>query len=182
MTAECEAIREEAESGITDDTVCVEFHETDWQTLQMKAAMALGALFIDGKAHELVIKNDGFTKQQLSRLSDDILQAARVKFTKTEYISCPGCGRTLYNLEQTIARVKKAIGEKAAEDERFNHLKIGIMGCIVNGPGEMADADYGYVGAGVGRVSLYKGKQCVLKNIPESEAVEKLIDLINDTL
>ena len=182
MTAECAAIREEAESGITDDTVCVEFHETDWQTLQMKAAMALGALFIDGKAHELVIKNDGFTKQQLSQLSDDILQAARVKFTKTEYISCPGCGRTLYNLEQTIARVKKAIGEKAAEDERFNHLKIGIMGCIVNGPGEMADADYGYVGAGVGRVSLYKGKQCVLKNIPESEAVEKLIDLINDTL
>ena len=178
MTAECAAIREEAEKAIADDMVSVTFHETDWPTLQLKAAMALGALFIDGKAHELVIRNDGFSEAQLTELADAILQAARVKFTKTEYISCPGCGRTLYNLEQTIAKVKAAISAKAAEDDRFNRLKIGIMGCIVNGPGEMADADYGYVGAGVGRVSLYKGKQCVLKNIPEEEAVEQLIELI----
>ena len=178
MTAECAAIREEVEKAIADDMVSVTFHETDWPTLQLKAAMALGALFIDGKAHELVIRNDGFSEAQLTELADAILQAARVKFTKTEYISCPGCGRTLYNLEQTIAKVKAAISAKAAEDDRFNRLKIGIMGCIVNGPGEMADADYGYVGAGVGRVSLYKGKQCVLKNIPEEEAVEQLIELI----
>ena len=178
MTAECAAIREEVEKAIADDMVSVTFHETDWPTLQLKAAMALGALFIDGKAHELVIRNDGFSEAQLTELADAILQAARVKFTKTEYISCPGCGRTLYNLEQTIAKVKAAISAKAAEDDRFNRLKIGIMGCIVNGPGEMADADYGYVGAGVGRVSLYKGKQCVLKNIPEEEAVEQLIALI----
>ena len=92
-------------------------------------------------------------------------------FTKTEYISCPGCGRTLYNLQETIARIKKATADLVG-------LKIGIMGCIVNGPGEMADADYGYVGAGPGRISLYRQKVCVEKNIPESEAVEHLLALI----
>ena len=99
------------------------------------------------------------------------LQAARIKFTKTEYISCPGCGRTLYDLRTTIARIKAATSQ-------YVGLKIGIMGCIVNGPGEMADADYGYVGAGVGKISLYKGKQCVERNIPESEAVSRLLELI----
>ena len=91
--------------------------------------------------------------------------------TKTEYISCPGCGRTLYDLRSTIARIKEATAH-------YKGLKIGIMGCIVNGPGEMADADYGYVGAGRGRISLYRRKECVLKNIPEEEAVERLIELI----
>ena len=90
---------------------------------------------------------------------------------KTEYISCPGCGRTLFDLEQTIAHVKAATSH-------LQGLKIGIMGCIVNGPGEMADADYGYVGAGRGKVSLYRGKECVLKNIPQEEAVEQLLALI----
>jgi (E)-4-hydroxy-3-methylbut-2-enyl-diphosphate synthase len=107
----------------------------------------------------------------LSDLSDAILQAARIKFTKTEYISCPGCGRTLYNLQETIARIKAATSHLVG-------LKIGIMGCIVNGPGEMADADYGYVGAGRGKISLYKQKVCVEKNIPEEEAVDKLLELI----
>ncbi|WP_418840768.1 flavodoxin-dependent (E)-4-hydroxy-3-methylbut-2-enyl-diphosphate synthase, partial [Phocaeicola sp.] len=93
--------------------------------------------------------------------------------SKTEYISCPGCGRTLYDLESTIARIKAATGH-------LKGLKIGIMGCIVNGPGEMADADYGYVGAGRGKISLYKKKECIEKNIPEEEAVEKLIELIRD--
>ena len=100
-----------------------------------------------------------------------ILQAGRIRTSKTEYISCPGCGRTLYDLESTIARIKQATSH-------LKGLKIGIMGCIVNGPGEMADADYGYVGAGRGKISLYKKKECIEKNIPEEEAVEKLIELI----
>ena len=94
-----------------------------------------------------------------------------IRTSKTEYISCPGCGRTLYDLESTIARIKAATSH-------LKGLKIGIMGCIVNGPGEMADADYGYVGAGRGKVSLYKKKECIEKNIPEEQAVEKLIELI----
>ena len=100
-----------------------------------------------------------------------ILQAGRARTSKTEYISCPGCGRTLYDLEATIARIKAATSH-------LKGLKIGIMGCIVNGPGEMADADYGYVGAGRGKISLYKKKECIEKNIPEEQAVEKLIELI----
>ena len=100
-----------------------------------------------------------------------ILQAGRIRTSKTEYISCPGCGRTLYDLESTIARIKAATAH-------LKGLKIGIMGCIVNGPGEMADADYGYVGAGRGKISLYKKKECIEKNIPEEQAVEKLIELI----
>ena len=162
--AECAALREKAEAGIADD-------ETDWESLQLKAAMAVGALLIDKKAHNLVINNDGFDEARLVDLADGILQAARIKFTKTEYISCPGCGRTLYNLQETIAKIKAATKDLVG-------LKIGIMGCIVNGPGEMADADYGYVGAGRGKISLYKGKECVEKNIPETEAVEKLLELI----
>ena len=113
-----------------------------------------------------------FSHSELQSLADSILQAARIKFTKTEYISCPGCGRTLYNLQETIAKIKAATSHLVG-------LKIGIMGCIVNGPGEMADADYGYVGAGRGKISLYKQKVCVEKNIPEEEAVEKLLELIN---
>jgi (E)-4-hydroxy-3-methylbut-2-enyl-diphosphate synthase len=115
-------------------------------------------------------------------LADAILQAARIKFTKTEYISCPGCGRTLYNLEETIAKIRAAISERALHDKRFSALKIGIMGCIVNGPGEMADADYGYVGAGVGKVSLYKQKECMEKNIPEEEAVGRLVQFIEEDM
>ena len=169
--AECAALREEAEAGIKDDTVTLEMHESDWESLQLKAAMAVGALFIDKKAHQLVIHNEGFPEARLVELADGILQAARIKFTKTEYISCPGCGRTLYNLQETIARIKAATKDLVG-------LKIGIMGCIVNGPGEMADADYGYVGAGRGKISLYKAKECIEKNIPEEEAVERLIEFI----
>ena len=176
------AQRTEVRATIADDTATVTFHETDWETLQLKAAMTVGALFIDRLAHRLVIHNEGFAPDRLTELADAILQAARIKFTKTEYISCPGCGRTLYNLEDTIARIKAAVKEKAATDPRFNTLRIGIMGCIVNGPGEMADADYGYVGAGVGRVSLYKNKTCIEKNIPESDAVQRLIQFIEQDL
>ena len=169
---DCTRLRSEAEASIKDDTVTIELAEDDWESLQLKAAMAVGALFIDQKAHKLIIKSPFYSEEQCVELADGILQAARIKFTKTEYISCPGCGRTLYNLQDTIARIKAATSHLVG-------LKIGIMGCIVNGPGEMADADYGYVGAGPGRISLYRQKECVVKNIPESEAVDRLLELIN---
>ena len=171
MIPECTQLREEAEASIKDDTITLSVDAPDWETLQLKAAMAVGALLIDKKAHNLTILNSQFSTEKLVELADAILQAARIKFTKTEYISCPGCGRTLYNLQETIAKIKAATKDLVG-------LKIGIMGCIVNGPGEMADADYGYVGAGRGKISLYKAKECVEKNIPEEEAVEKLLELI----
>ena len=165
---------------IEGDTLHLILSAPDWETFQLKAAMASGSLLIDRKATNLVIKSatpnlpspSGEGSGERLLLADAILQAARIKFTKTEYISCPGCGRTLYNLQDTIARIKAATSHLVG-------LKIGIMGCIVNGPGEMADADYGYVGAGRGKISLYKQKVCVEKNIPESEAVDKLLELIN---
>ena len=172
---ECTALRQQAEASIKDDTITLTINETDWELLQLKAAMAVGALFIDQRAHQLVIKSDGITEEELTSLADSILQAARIKFTKTEYISCPGCGRTLYNLQDTIARIKKATSHLVG-------LKIGIMGCIVNGPGEMADADYGYVGAARGKISLYRGKECIEKNIPEEEAVDRLLAFIESDM
>ena len=176
----CAKLREECRASIVDDTVTLNLNETETEDLQLKTAMTVGALFIDGLAHKLVINNPNFSQEFLVELADSILQAARIKFTRTEYISCPGCGRTLYALEDTIARIKAAVKEAAKTDARFNTLKIGIMGCIVNGPGEMADADYGYVGAGPGKVSLYKNKTCLEKNIPTENAVEKLIELIKN--
>ena len=177
MIDECVALRAQAEASIKDDTITLTLDAPDWETLQLKAAMAVGGLFIDHKATKLEIVLDSGSKlsifnSQLSTLSDAILQAARIKFTKTEYISCPGCGRTLYNLQETIARIKAATKDLVG-------LKIGIMGCIVHGPGEMADADYGYVGAGRGKISLYRAKECIEKNIPESEAVDRLLELIH---
>ena len=168
---ECIQLRATAEASIINDTITLQMKESNWETFQLKVAMAVGALFIDRKAHELVISNEHFSDDQLRTLADAVLQAARIKFTKTEYISCPGCGRTLYDLRSTIARIKAATTDLVG-------LKIGIMGCIVNGPGEMADADYGYVGAGPGRISLYRQKECVEKNIPEDEAVDRLLALI----
>ena len=172
---ECMRLRAEAEAGIHDDTITLTVDEPDWQQLQLKAAMAVGALLIDRKATKLIIHSPHHSSQQLEQLGDALLQAARIKFTKTEYISCPGCGRTLYNLQDTIARIKAATSHLVG-------LKIGIMGCIVNGPGEMADADYGYVGAGRGKISLYRQKECVEKNIPEEEAVDRLLQLINSDM
>ena len=170
---ECTRLRAQAEASIKDDTITLEVDAPDWETLQLKAAMAVGALLIDRKATKLQLKVNSLhpSPSTLHQLEDAILQAARIKFTKTEYISCPGCGRTLYNLQETIARIKAATSHLVG-------LKIGIMGCIVNGPGEMADADYGYVGAGRGKISLYRRKECVEKNIPEAEAVDRLLELI----
>ena len=177
LIPECNRLREEAESSIKDDTITLTLDAPDWETFQLKAAMAAGALLIDRKATKLNILPASGSKfftlhsSLFTSLSDAILQAARIKFTKTEYISCPGCGRTLYNLQETIAKIKAATKDLVG-------LKIGIMGCIVNGPGEMADADYGYVGAGRGKISLYRAKECVEKNIPEAEAVDHLLALI----
>lgn len=140
--------------------------------LQLEAAADMGALMMDGLTDGLWLMNDGdIAMQDLTDTAYAILQAGRLRMVKTEYISCPGCGRTLYDLRTTIARVKEAT-------KGMKGLKIGIMGCIVNGPGEMADADYGYVGAGVGRIALYRGKVCVERGIPEAEAVEHLLQLI----
>lgn len=182
MIEECANLRNEAKANIKDDTITLSLTESNLEDLQLKAAMTSGALLIDCLAHELVIENPNFTSDELKKLSDSILQAARVRFTKPEFISCPGCGRTLYDLQSTIARIKEAILTEANNDPRFSTLKIGIMGCIVNGPGEMADADYGYVGAGRGKISLYKQKECIMKNIPEEEAVEKLLEFIKADL
>ena len=145
------------------------YNEPQLEDLQLKAAADMGALVFDGLVDGLLIYN--MCGNNRADLPFGILQAGRLRTSKTEYISCPGCGRTLYNLEETIARIKQATSH-------LKGLKIGIMGCIVNGPGEMADADYGYVGAGRGKISLYKQKECIEKNIPEAEAVDKLIELI----
>ncbi len=175
LIEECSALREQLEREITDDTIRLHTNASSWEEFQLKTAMACGALLIDRKATKLEITTDSrFEGHDLVALADGILQAARIKFTKTEYISCPGCGRTLYDLRSTIARIKEATKDMPG-------LKIGIMGCIVNGPGEMADADFGYVGAGRGKISLYKKKECVLKNIPEEEAVERLLELISQS-
>ena len=149
-------------------------YEDDWELFCLQAAAECGRLLWEFKAKELTLVNPAFSETKLNFLSKDILQAARVRIYKTEFISCPGCGRTMFNLEETIRKVKEATAH-------LTGLKIAIMGCIVNGPGEMADADYGYVGAGRDRISLYKGKECILKNIPQEEAVEKLLELINNT-
>ena len=163
-------------AGVTNPVVFCRMyrHSADEKGgFQIEAAADTGALMFDGLVDGLWLMNDGtLAPQDITATAFGILQAARLRTSKTEYISCPGCGRTLYDLRSTIARIKEATAG-------MKGLKIGIMGCIVNGPGEMADADYGYVGAGRGRISLYKGKHCVEKNIPESEAVEHLLRLIN---
>ena len=141
---------------------------------QLEAAADMGALMIDGLTDGIWLMNDGdIANDVITDTALGILQAARLRTSKTEYISCPGCGRTLYDLRETIAEIREAT-------KHMKGLKIGIMGCIVNGPGEMADADYGYVGAGINKVSLYRKQVCVEKNIPQEVAVEHLLALINN--
>ena len=147
------------------------YNGLDADTVRLHASIDLGALLLKGFADGIEIVSDALTPDEASRLALAILQSARLRISHTEYIACPGCGRTLFDLQQTLARVKEATSH-------LKGLKIGVMGCIVNGPGEMADADYGYVGAGVGKISLYKGKECVEKNIPAEEAVSHLVELI----
>ena len=160
--------------GITNPVIYFQHYAEDsLSDLQLRAAADSGVLCIDGFVDGLYLHNIGsnIAHQVVDATAFNILQAARVRTSKTEYISCPGCGRTLYALEETIARIKAATAH-------LKGLKIAIMGCIVNGPGEMADADYGYVGAARGKVSLYRKKECIEKNILEEQAVEKLLELI----
>ena len=142
------------------------------EQLQLSAASDFGALLLDGLGDGMFIaaENCG-SDQSVNSLAFGILQASRCRISKTEYISCPSCGRTLFDLQETTAKIRKVT-------DHLKGVKIGIMGCIVNGPGEMADADYGYVGTGPGKVTLYKEQTVVEKNIPEIEAVTALINLI----
>lgn len=166
-------VHEMMTAGVTNPVVFAQMYQlSDKEEFQLRAAADMGALMMDGLTDGLWLMNEGSLGfHDIEETAFGILQAARLRTTRTEYISCPGCGRTLYDLRETIARIREATKE-------MKGLKIGIMGCIVNGPGEMADADYGYVGAGPRRVSLYRRQECVEKNIPEEEAVEHLLRLI----
>ena len=150
---------------------------------QLNAATDIGSLLIDGLGDGIFLRRKpwhGADQQkvldnikQLNQSSFTILQAARTRMTKTEYISCPSCGRTLFDLQETTALIR----------QRTDHLKgvkIGIMGCIVNGPGEMADADYGYVGSGKGKITLYKGQEVIKRGVPSANAVDELIEIIKE--
>ena len=152
----------------------MQYAESNKEALQIKCGADLGALLLDGVGNGVMVLNDGdIDNNTITTIAFSALQAARLRTSKTEYISCPGCGRTLFDLQKTVARIKESTSHLVG-------LKIGIMGCIVNGPGEMADADYGYVGAARGKISLYKGKVCIEKNIPEEEAVERLLKFIEE--
>ena len=149
-----------------------EYFQKTKDEFQLSSSTDIGSLLLDGFGDGVWLCSD-FSNDINTKLSFGILQATRTRISKTEYISCPSCGRTLFDLQKVTGEIRS----------RTNHLKgvkIGIMGCIVNGPGEMADADYGYVGTGVGQISLYKGYEVVKRNIPAEIAVEALIDLIKD--
>ena len=147
------------------------YEDADIESVAVKAAADMGVLLLDGLADGVWIDAPHIAAEQLHEIELMILQAARVRFSHTEYIACPSCGRTLYDIEKTLADIK-------ARTSHLKNLKIGIMGCIVNGPGEMADADYGYVGAAAGRITLYKGREVVEHNIPQEQAIDHLIALI----
>jgi (E)-4-hydroxy-3-methylbut-2-enyl-diphosphate synthase len=167
-------IRTLINAGINNPVVLREVYgESDLETFQIKSAADCGSFFLDNLTDGIMLGNTkpDLHPQSIDACSFGILQASGRRISKTEYISCPSCGRTLFDLQTTLKKVKEATSH-------LKGLKIAVMGCIVNGPGEMADADYGYVGAGVGKISLYKGKECILKNIPEENAVEELIKLI----
>ncbi len=168
-------VHEMMTAGLNNPVVFAQMYKlNDKEEFQLEAAADMSALMMDGLTDGVWLLNEGnIATADLTDTAFAILQAGRLRTTKTEYISCPGCGRTLYDLRDTIKVIHEATKD-------MKGLKIGIMGCIVNGPGEMADADYGYVGAGPGKISLYRGKECVEHGIPESEAVEHLLRLINE--
>jgi (E)-4-hydroxy-3-methylbut-2-enyl-diphosphate synthase len=145
----------------------------DDERLALQAATDLGGPMIDGLGDGIWVDAPETALAKRNTLAFGILQAARTRISKTEYISCPSCGRTLFDLQETTAKIR-------AVTHHLKGVKIGIMGCIVNGPGEMADADYGYVGTGPGKITLYKEKEVVRRNVPEDEAVDALIDLIRE--
>jgi (E)-4-hydroxy-3-methylbut-2-enyl-diphosphate synthase len=150
------------------------YHSKDKEELMIKAAGEMGALLVDGFGDGIWIdeENEDITVTEVREIAFGILQATGTRISRTEYIACPSCGRTLFDIQKSLKKIKEATRD-------MKGLKIGVMGCIVNGPGEMADADYGYVGAGPGKITLYKGQEPVKKNIPEEDAVEELVRLIN---
>jgi len=151
-----------------------EYKESNYEDISIKSSVDMGALCLDKLCSGIWLDANGLVKEsEIKKLSFAIFQAANYRITKTEFISCPGCGRTLFDLQSTVAKVKRELSH-------LKNLKIGIMGCIVNGPGEMGDVDYGYVGAAKGKVTLYKGREVVKKNIPEEEALDELINLIKE--
>lgn len=152
----------------------LEYDDRDREALMVKAGADFGAILLSGYTNGIELRDSCLEADELGALELAILQAARLRVSKTEYIACPGCGRTLFDLQNTLKEVKQATSH-------LKGLKIGVMGCIVNGPGEMADADYGYVGAGPGRVSLYRGKMLIDKNIPAAEALPRLLALIGES-
>ena len=166
------AITDMQRSGDTRPVILHRRYDTcNTEALALEAAADFGVMFIDGLADGIYVEATGVQQSDADTIALDILQAARARMSKTEFISCPGCGRTLYALHDTLAMIK----------ERLSHLrglKIGVMGCIVNGPGEMADADYGYVGAAPGHISLYRGREAVRRNIPQEKALDALVELI----
>lgn len=173
--ADPQSIRYNGVSVEADDqnkTITYTSTQQDWALLQLQAAAECGRLLWEERyaGYSLVVKAD-FAAEKLAALSLDILQAAGLIRYKTEYVSCPSCGRTLFKIEEVIREIREATGH-------LKGLKIAVMGCIVNGPGEMADADYGYVGAARGKISLYRRKECVMMNIPQEKAVEELVNLI----
>ena len=161
------------EAGITAPVVLLNnYADDDNEWIQVKAGADFGTMLLNGYRDGIWLDCPNYNNiNDIVRYEFGILQAARLRTSKTEYISCPSCGRTLFDLQKTVQEVKAATSH-------LSHLKIGIMGCIVNGPGEMADADYGYVGAAAGKISLYKNKECIEKNIPQEEAITKLVELI----
>lgn len=150
-----------------------EFTEPDPELFLLKASSEFGRFFTDRLADGIWLENPNFKPSEITRLSFGLLQAARARMSRTEYISCPSCGRTLFNIRDTLAKMKAATSH-------LNHLKIAVMGCIVNGPGEMADADYGFVGSAAGKVTLFRHKEVIKKNIPSEYAINEMISLIKD--
>ena len=162
--------------GKGNDLIEIEYDCADLDELRVRAGADFGWLLMSGYKGEIRVEDKNFDDPSLRKLEADILQAARRRFYKTEFIACPSCGRTLFDLQSTLKEVKEAVNSLGIQG-----LKVAVMGCIVNGPGEMADADFGYVGAGPGRVSIYKGKEMVKKNIPATEALPELLRLITET-
>jgi len=157
-------------------TLFLNYNIKDAEDLTIKAAVDSSVELIERQATDLVIDNGiNLPAEKIQSIKDGILQAARIKITRNDYISCPTCGRTKFNLAAAVKKVKKATSH-------LKGLKIAIMGCIVNGPGEMADADYGYIGGANGKVHIYKGKDAVFKNVPEDEAIDKLLQLIQEDM
>ncbi|MBE9467778.1 MAG: (E)-4-hydroxy-3-methylbut-2-enyl-diphosphate synthase [Bacteroidetes bacterium] len=160
--------------GIETPVIINRFYsDNNIEDLQIKSACDTGLLFIDGFGDGIWLTNNNIDCKNVNETAFNILQASRVRTSKTEYISCPSCGRTQYNIQEAVAIIRK-------RTSHLKGLKIGIMGCIVNGPGEMADVDYGYVGSGKDKITLYKGKQLIKKNIPTKNAVNELIALIKE--